>query len=87
MGDLVLLDQPKTMEVRCEIARQFVDDTNYLCPLVVDTMANQFDENFGAWPVRFWIVENNHLVYKAQPQSDHTYDLDDVRRWLEARFT
>ena len=34
-------------------------------PMVVDSMDNLFDKNFGAWPFRFFIVHNNHLVYKV----------------------
>jgi thyroxine 5-deiodinase len=85
MGDLVLLNQPTLLEDRCEIARQFVEDTNYMIPMVVDTMDNHFDKNFGVWPVRFFIVQNNHLVFKPQP-SDFSYDLNEARRWLESRF-
>jgi len=86
MGDLVLLDQPKQLEVRCDIARQFASDTGYLIPLVVDTMKNEFDQNFGCWPVRFFVVQGNQLVFKAQPRPDFTYDLDEVRNWLASRF-
>jgi hypothetical protein len=81
-----LLNQPKLLEDRCEIARQFVEDTDYLMPLVVDTMENEFDRHFGAWPVRFYIAVDNKLVYKAQPGADFSYDISELREWLTARF-
>jgi thyroxine 5-deiodinase len=56
-----------------------------MMPMVVDSMDNLFDKNFGAWPFRFFIVHNNHLVYKPQPV-DYSYDLKEARRWLQARF-
>jgi len=83
MGDDVLLErQPTEMGERCQVACEFRENTSYMMPMVIDTMTNQFDELFGAWPVRFFIVQNNVLVFKAQPNSGHTYDLEEVRNWL-----
>jgi len=83
MGDDILLDcQPTEMGERCQVAREFVENTNYMMPLAVDTMDNHFDEHFGAWPVRFFIAQNNVLVYKAQPNNEHSYDLHEIKNWL-----
>jgi hypothetical protein len=83
MGDEVLLDrQPTEMKERSQVACEFRGNTGYLMPMVVDTMENHFDEAFGAWPVRFFIVQDNVLVYKAQPNSEFTYELQEVRNWL-----
>jgi len=83
MGDDILVDrQPTKMEERCQVACEFQNNTEYMIPIVVDTMQNQFDSLFGAWPVRFFIVQNNVLVFKANPNSEHTYDLQEVRNWL-----
>jgi len=83
MGDDVLLDhQPTELEERCQVAGEFRENTKYLMPIAVDTMENHFDEAFGAWPVRFFIVQDNVLVYKAQPNSEFTYDLQEIREWL-----
>lgn len=85
MGDDVLLDrQPTEMAERCQVACEFKENTNYMMPLAVDTMENHFDEHFGAWPVRFFIAQNNVLVYKAQPNNDHSYDLYEIKNWLLA---
>jgi hypothetical protein len=53
------------MDERCQVACEFRTNTAYMMPIVVDTMSNQFDELFGAWPVRFFIVKNNVLVFKV----------------------
>jgi len=83
MGDDVLLDyQPTEMAERCQVALEFQSNTKYLMPIAVDTMENQFDECFGAWPTRFFIVQNNVLLYKAQPNSEHAYDLQEIKDWL-----
>jgi hypothetical protein len=83
IGDDVLVSsQPKEISERCQVAREFQADRGYNLPLVVDTMDNQFDEFFGAWPARFFIILNNILVFKAQPNSDHMYNLAEVHDWL-----
>jgi hypothetical protein len=83
MGDEVLVErQPTEMGERCQVATEFQQNTQYRMPMVVDTMQNRFDGVFGAWPVRFFIVQNNQLVFKAQPTSEHAYDLQEVRNWL-----
>ena len=53
------------MSSRCQVAREFQVDKEYKIPLVVDTMDNHFNEAFGAWPARFFIVLNNVLVFKV----------------------
>jgi len=85
MGDDVLVDcQPTEIRERCQLASEFQDNTHYMMPIVVDTMMNHFDSLFGAWPVRFFIIQNNILMFKANPNSRHTYDLQEVRSWLSA---
>jgi len=83
MGDEILVDrQPVEIEERCQVACEFKRNTNYKMPMVVDTMDNHFDTLFGAWPVRFYVVQNNTLVFKAQPNDSHSYDLVDVYDYL-----
>jgi len=85
MGDDVLVDhQPTQIGDRCQLATEFQQNNEYLLPMVVDTMTNEFDVTFGAWPTRFFIIQNNTLVFKAQPNTSHTYDLQEVRHWLSA---
>lgn len=80
MGDnVVVAHQPTQMDERCQLASEFQHNTQFMLPIVVDTMHNQFDSLFGAWPVRFFIVQHNVLVFKAQPNSDHTYELKEVK--------
>lgn len=83
MGDDVLLDrQPVEMAERCQVASEFRENTSFQLPMVADTMTNAFDQFFGAWPVRFFIVQDNILQFKAQPNKLHSYDVEEVRNWL-----
>jgi len=82
-GDDVLLDrQPTELGERCQVACEFQEDNEYMLPMAVDTMENHFDDAFGAWPTRFFIVQNSVLAYKAQPNSEFSYDLQEIRKWL-----
>ena len=60
--------------------------------VLVDGMDDGFLEAFGAWPVRFFVLqpelshgtERLRLVFKAQPhEDDHMYHASDLAAWLE----
>jgi len=84
VGETVsVCNQPKSMDERLAIANQFVKDHDYKVPLIVDTMNNSFQKMFAAWPIRFYIVRNGKIVYKAQPDLEsYTYNIDEVEAWL-----
>jgi hypothetical protein len=77
-------NQPKDISERCGLARKFVDTTKLELPMLVDTMGNQFESTFAAWPVRFYVIKDGKLVFKAQPNlDDYAYDVLDLTDWLE----
>jgi len=77
--------QPKVLSDRIGLARKFVNDQQIEFPMVVDTMDNQFDEKFASWPLRFYIVQNGKLVFKAQPNlEEFSYDPKDLSLWLKS---
>jgi len=79
--------QPKTIEERLTIAKEFVGDFDYGVPMVADSMENKFDSIFACWPVRYYILHNGHVYYKAQPnEAEYTYSVEDLREAL-ARCT
>jgi len=76
--------QPKKLQDRCVLAKKFVDDNQLEFPMMVDTMENQFDETFAAWPLRFYVIQNGKLVFKAQPNvQEYAYDPVELSRWLK----
>jgi len=53
-------------------------------PVVVDTLNNEFESVFAAWPIRFYVIKNGELVFKAQPNTVHyAYDPTDLSKWLK----
>jgi len=78
-------DQPKTLSERCELARKYSYDNNMTIPVVVDTMDNAFESVFAAWPVRFYVIKNGELVFKAQPNKEqYAYDPTELSKWLRS---
>jgi len=82
-------DQPKDQPSRCKLAKQCIDEHSYPLPLLVDTMSNQFDNEFAAWPFRFYgINHGNILGFKAQPvvTPNYAYDIRTIEPWIESQL-
>jgi len=59
--------QPRSIQERCDLAQKFINTRLYRVPMLVDTMENNFQAAFAAWPFRYFIIKNNKITYKAQP--------------------
>lgn len=77
------VDQPKTLEQRLENARQCQNDCNFEVSMLVDNMSNDFHLTYGSWPFRFYVIHENKLVFKAEPdQKTFVYDLNQLDSWI-----
>jgi len=74
VGDPLKITQPISTSERCGLARSFVSTYNLQVPMVVDSINNNFSTEWAAWPVRFYVVHNKKLVFKAHPDHKNTYD-------------
>jgi len=74
VGDPLKITQPLSLPERIGVAREFVREYSYRIPMLVDNIDNSFSEQFAAWPIRFYVLEENQLVFKAQPDHKNTYD-------------
>jgi len=78
-------DQPKTLEDRQAVALRFVDRSAFELPVVLDDIANSFDDVYAAWPFRFYVLHNGKIAFKAQPnKKTFSYELPQLREWLNA---
>jgi len=50
--------------------------------MVVDSMDNEFQQSFAAWPFRYYVLSEGSLALKAQPASSY-YTLDALQEWLD----
>jgi hypothetical protein len=64
--DSVCYSQPKTAEERQAIVKDFIGRFSYAIPLVVDTMANEAEAAYAAWPERLYVVgADGKIAYKG----------------------
>lgn len=96
-ASLSVCDQPKTMAERLDILKELGRTRAGRClrawpagSVLVDAMADNFLEAFGAWPLRMLVFkatgpEANAVVrleFKSQPDDHATYHLEDLEDWL-----
>jgi len=82
LGKIVCLNQPKTMEERLKVAKDFKEKYGWKLPLLVDLMDNNFDAKYASWPERFYVIENGRMELIGTPTTEFGYDRGAVRRWL-----
>jgi hypothetical protein len=54
--------QPQTLAERLELAQTCVERLGVTIPLLLDTMANEADRAYGAWPERLYVVGTDGVV-------------------------
>jgi len=74
VGDPLKIMQPKSTLERVGVASAFKKDYSFLLPLLVDTATNEFERTYSAWPIRFYVIENYEVIFKAFPDHLNTYD-------------
>jgi len=78
--------QPKTLEDRLVIARDFVAREQWDIPLRVDGMQNQVDGVYAGWPERLYIVgTDGRIAYKGRT-GPFGFHPEEVEAWLSERF-
>ena len=82
----VPIAQAKSMADRITAARRFRHDTGFTWPTACDAMDDGFYRRFGAWPTRFYVLEDSELVFKIELDRDRLFDTDELRAWIENRL-
>ena len=90
-------DAPKSLAERVEVLKELGRSGPGAClrrwprgSVLVDDMADNFLEAFGAWPLRMLVFRaapgprggDVRLVFKGQPDDDCAYHLEDLEEWL-----
>jgi len=84
--DDVCYAQPKTLEQRVAIAKDFTARYKFTLPFGIDDMSNAADTAYAAWPERLYIIdETGHIVYRGGIGPFH-YKPTEVREWLAAKY-
>ena len=78
--------QPKTLEQRVAIAKDFVERQKYPLPFGIDDMNNAADLAYSAWPERLYVIDEHGRIAYAGGMGPFNYDPQEVRAWLTKRF-
>ena len=74
-GDVVSVEQPKTIEERLDAARAFAATFGLANHRVfVDAMDDLFDAAFSAWPFRYFVLDGNEARLVGMPEADGDCD-------------
>lgn len=76
------IQQHRTIQERFEAAKLLTEKSRCSAPVVVDTMANEANSAYGAWPERLLIIQEGKLVYVGGT-GPYNYSLPEVRSWLK----
>jgi hypothetical protein len=64
----ILIEDPKTLENREKVAREFASQFKVSLPILVDTIDNALEKGYTAWPDRIYIVDDKgNIAYKGGP--------------------
>ena len=84
--DDVCYAQPKTLEQRVAIAKDFTARYKFPLPFGIDDMSNAADTAYAAWPERLYVIdETGHIVYRGG-MGPFNYKPTEVREWLAAKY-
>jgi hypothetical protein len=66
--DKVLVADPKTLEERQRVAREFAAQFKVSLPICVDTLDDQVEKAYAGWPDRFYVIDAaGKIAYKGGP--------------------
>ncbi|KAK2550640.1 Methylglutaconyl-CoA hydratase [Acropora cervicornis] len=74
--------QHTNLKERCEAARMLEESCPCPAPIVADSMKNEANDAYGAWPERLFIIQQGKIVYEGGT-GPYNYSLDEVEKWLE----
>jgi hypothetical protein len=64
--DKVLITDPKTLQERQKVARDFAAQFKVSVPILVDTIDDQIEKAYAAWPDRFYVIDaEGKIAYKG----------------------
>ena len=65
--DKILIRDPKEIEERRQVARDFAKQFKVSLPVFVDGMDNKVNADYSAWPDRIYVIDaDGKVAYKAE---------------------
>jgi Iodothyronine deiodinase len=64
----ILIADPKTLEERRKVAKEFAAQFKVTLPICVDTLDDQVEKTYAGWPDRFYVIDaEGKIAYKGDP--------------------
>lgn len=82
LGNHVEIEQHKTLEERVKAAKTFVERYSFTYPVVVDSIKNDFNENYSVWPERWFILHKGEIKHVSYP-TDRGHSREDMEHALK----
>ena len=79
------IEQPTTAMSRAHEAAEFRRHFNVTWPTAIDNpeAGDPFLNLFGAWPTRFYLIQNGRFSYIAEPCQGHLMHIEDIEAALD----
>lgn len=81
--------QHASLAERLAAARALLADCEVAAPLreafFADAMGDPFDAAYASWPLRFWVLERERVLFKAMPR-DASYDVGELEAFLQRQL-
>jgi len=66
--DKIILNDPKTLDERQKVARDFAAQFKVSIPICVDTLDDKVEKDYAGWPDRMYVVDaEGKVAYKGKP--------------------
>ncbi len=72
IGSSYRIPRHKTIDDRVKMAKDFIEEFDWKIPTFVDTFENKFNEEYGTWPDRGYVIYKNKLIYVSSVNEDGT---------------
>ena len=81
--------QHTSLNERLAAARALLADYEVAAPLrehfYADALGEPFDAAYASWPLRFWVLSRDRVIFKAMPR-DASYDIGELESFLRLQL-
>ena len=78
-------NQHKNNLERWNACVKFINDYNYEIPCFIDSISNEFQQKYAAWPARAFLInsKNNKIEWILNPRNPGYFNFKDVKFAIE----
>ena len=76
--------QPRSLDDRLAIARDFVERNDYSIPMYVDDMDNACDTLYAGWPERLYVIDAGGVIAYKGKTGPFGFEPEELDAWLAA---